>query len=170
MSFVYMLLISCVRSKSRMEKPIFIYRLCCLDCHCSGARRRRRRSHHCNNMLWCVFDVGDSVITVCTSSADRCVGVDTTRWSSISTVGAEYDMICCNDVYVAHIMCSAESRRTASCCLSIIGWSVYDRGDLYCALYFDTHHMYLFRRYHIRLAHLHMNPNTFSFSIHPSRI
>ena len=108
MSFVYMLLISCVRSKSRMEKPIFIYRLCCLDCVCSLVYDDDDDLIANDSM----FEViGDSILAVCTSSADRCVRVDTTRWSSssVSTVSAKYDdddMICCNDVYVAHIMCS----------------------------------------------------------------
>ena len=101
-----MLLISCVRSAvsgvGRGESIVG------LDCHCSLVYDDDDDLIANDSM----FEViGDSILAVCTPSADRCVRVDTTRWSSssVSTVSAKYDdddMICCNDVYVAHIMCS----------------------------------------------------------------
>ena len=79
---------------------------------CSFGGVESGEAHHIHivglsmSLLWCTtmtisslqyvtmcMYIRDSILAVCTSSADRCA----TRWSSVSTVGAKYDddiMIC----------------------------------------------------------------------------
>ena len=116
-----LLLISCVRSKSRMEKPSYHQ---CLDCHCSGARRWRRS--HCNMLL-----TGHRRL-ICVSVL---IPVGHQSLPPVNDTTS-----CCNcNMLLISLSCVQRVGGQLSCCLyTSYRWSVYDRADLYVA-HFSIH-------------------------------